>query len=139
MGHRLLIVEDENYAAEPLRRFLQLGGHDVRVACSGPEGLKLAKDWLPDYALCDIGLPGLSGWELARRLSGDPQTAKIHLLAITAYDSEKDRQRSKEAGFERHLVKPVDPGVLSELLGVKTAPSERNDAHSATFVSRRRA
>jgi CheY-like chemotaxis protein len=116
MGHRILIVEDENYAAEPLRRFLQLAGHEVRVACTGPEGLSVAKEWVPDVALCDIGLPGLSGWELAGELRGDPKTAHVRLLAITGYSSDDDRQRSAEAGFERHLVKPVDLLVLSQLL-----------------------
>ena len=116
MGHRILIVEDENYAAEPLRRFLQLAGHEVRVACTGPEGLSVAKEWVPDVALCDIGLPGLSGWELARELRRDPKTAHMRLLAITGYGSEMDRQRSAEAGFEKHLVKPVAPMALKELL-----------------------
>jgi CheY-like chemotaxis protein len=116
MALRILIVEDHYDTADTLRRLLELFGYDVKVAYSGPEGLVLARDWLPDFALCDIGLPGLSGWELARELRQDPKTAKMHLLAITGYGSERDRQRSKEAGFERHLVKPVDPAVLAELL-----------------------
>jgi CheY-like chemotaxis protein len=116
MGYRVLIVEDKQDAAQSLRRFLELIGHDVRVAYSGPEGLGLAREWAPDFALCDIGLPGLSGWELARELRKDPKTAKMHLLAITGYGTEADRRRSQEAGFEKHLVKPVDPAVLTQLL-----------------------
>jgi CheY-like chemotaxis protein len=116
MGHRILIVEDKHDTAESLRQFLELVGHDVKVACSGPEGLDLAREWLPDFALCDIGLPGLSGWDVARELRQDPKTARIHLLAITGYGSNADRQRSQEAGFDKHLIKPVDPRVLRELL-----------------------
>jgi CheY-like chemotaxis protein len=116
MAYRILIVEDEPAAAEPLRRFLESLGHDVKVAGTGPDGLALAREWLPDFALCDIALPGLSGWELARELRQDPKTANVHLLAITGHSSEEDRHRSKEAGFEKHLVKPVDPAVLTELL-----------------------
>jgi CheY-like chemotaxis protein len=113
---RILIVEDNRDSAETLRRFLELVGYDLKVAHSGPEGLRLAMEWLPDFALCDIGLPGLSGWELARELRRDAKTARIRLFAITGYGSDADRQRSREVGFEKHLVKPVDPAVLADLL-----------------------
>jgi CheY-like chemotaxis protein len=116
MKTRILIVEDRYDTAESLRQFLEYAGYDVKVARTGPDGLALAKEWVPDFALCDIGLPGLSGWDLARELRRDQKTAKMHLLAITAYGSEADRRRSEEAGFEKHLVKPVDPRVLQELL-----------------------
>ena len=113
---RVLIVEDQCDDAETLRRFLELVGYDVKVAHTGPEGLRLAREWLPEVALCDIGLPGMSGWELARELRRDPKTAGIQLLAVTGYGSEADWQRSREAGFEKHFVKPVDPADLADLL-----------------------
>ena len=115
-GRRLLIVEDKHDTAESLRRFLELVGYEVKVAYSGTEGLNLARQWLPDCVLCDIGLPGLSGWEVARALRCEPATAGIRLIAITGYGSETDKSRSQEAGFEQHLVKPVDPTDLLELL-----------------------
>jgi CheY-like chemotaxis protein len=116
MAYRVLIVEDEPAAAEPLRRFLESLGHDVRVASTGPDGLTLARQWLPDFALCDIALPGLSGWELAQELRRDVKTSGVRLVAVTGRGSNADRQRSAEAGFEKHLVKPVDPIALKELL-----------------------
>jgi CheY-like chemotaxis protein len=115
-SRRVLIVEDKHDTAESLARFLELVGHDVRIAHSGPEGLNLAREWLPDWLLCDIGLPGLTGWDVARSLRCEPRTARIRLIAITGYGSDADKLRSREAGFEKHLVKPVDPANLLELL-----------------------
>jgi CheY-like chemotaxis protein len=113
---RILVVEDKHETAETLRVLLEMDGHEVKVAHSGPGGLALAREWLPDVALCDIGLPGFCGWELACELRRDPRTAPIRLLAVTSYGSDADRQRSREVGFEKHLVKPVDPAVLADLL-----------------------
>ena len=115
-GRRILIVEDKQDTAESLARFLELVGHQVRIAFSGPEGLRQAQEWVPDWLLCDIGLPGLCGWEVARALRHEAATAGIRLIAITGYGSDADKLRSQEAGFERHLVKPVDPTELLELL-----------------------
>ena len=115
-GRRVLIVEDKRDTAESLQRFLELVGYDVRIAYSGLDGLHAAREWLPDCVLCDIGLPGLNGWEVAQALRQEPATAAIRLIAITGYGSEADKQRSHQAGFERHLVKPVDPADLLELL-----------------------
>jgi CheY-like chemotaxis protein len=96
MPRRILIVEDEPATAESLRRFLELDGDDVKVARTGPDGLALARDWSPHFAFCDIGLPGLSGWDLADELRRGPKTAGIRLVAITGRESEADRQRSEE-------------------------------------------
>jgi CheY-like chemotaxis protein len=101
--------------ADSLRILLGLYGHDVRVANSGPEGLRVAAKWLPQVVLCDIGLPGLDGWAVARSLRAGPGTSAARLFALTAYCSEADRRRSREAGFDAHLVMPVD---LDELLGL---------------------
>jgi CheY-like chemotaxis protein len=119
---RVIIIEDNRDAADILRLLLDLHGYDVRVAHTGPEGVRLAHEWPPDVVLCDIGLPGLDGYGVATALRQDPVTAQAHLIAVTAYGSDGDRQRCQEVGFEQHLVKPVDPGVILRLLA---APSLR--------------
>jgi CheY-like chemotaxis protein len=116
---RVVIVEDNHEAADSLRLLLGLHGYEVRVAYTGPEGVRLAQDWPPDIVLCDIGLPGLDGYGVAAALRQHPATAQARLLAVTAYGSEAARRRSQEVGFGRHLVKPVEPGVLLELLAAR--------------------
>jgi CheY-like chemotaxis protein len=111
-----MVIEDNRATADSLRLLLDLGGHDVRVAYDGPAGVRAAREWQPDAVLCDIGLPGLDGYGVAAALRAHPGTARARLIAITAYGSDEDRRRSREVGFERHFVKPVDPGVLLELL-----------------------
>jgi signal transduction histidine kinase len=113
---RVLIIEDHRDGAESLRTLLELLGHEVRVAYSGPEGVRAAGDWQPDVVLCDIGLPGLDGYGVARELRLNPTTARVRLLALTGYGSDEARRRSQQAGFDRHLVKPVDPDELVRLL-----------------------
>jgi CheY-like chemotaxis protein len=113
---RILIVEDSRDAADSLRMLLELLGHQVEVAYSGPEGVRRARQWRPDVVLCDIGLPGLDGYEVAGELRHDPATAKARLIAITGYGQEEDRRRAREAGFDHHLTKPVDPVALQPLL-----------------------
>jgi CheY-like chemotaxis protein len=115
-GSHLLVVEDNPDTAGTLRHLLELVGYVVKVAYSGAQGLSLAKEWVPDVVLCDIGLPGMNGWELARTLRQLPALANTRLIALTAYGSEADRLRSIDAGFEKHLVKPVDPEVLFDAL-----------------------
>jgi PAS domain S-box-containing protein len=114
--HRILVVEDSKDAAESLRLLLELLGHEVRVAYTGPQGVAAAKVWRPDIVLCDIGLPGLDGYGVARELRLNPTTARARLLALTGYGQDEDRRRSREAGFDYHLVKPADPEELQRLL-----------------------
>jgi CheY-like chemotaxis protein len=116
---RVIVIEDNQDSAEILRLLLDLHGYDVRVAHTGPEGVRLAQAWPPEVVLCDIGLPGLDGYGVAAALRRDPATAQARLIAVTAYGSDMDRQRSQDVGFDRHLVKPVDPGVLLELLAAR--------------------
>ena len=116
IGRRVVIIEDNQPAADSLQLLLDLFGYEVRVAYTGPDGVRVAEEWPPDFVLCDIGLPGLDGYGVARALRRRPATANAHLFAITAYGSDDARRRGKEAGFERHLVKPVDPDALLELL-----------------------
>jgi CheY-like chemotaxis protein len=115
-GVRVVIVEDNWAAADSMRQLLNHSGCQVRVACTGPEGVRLAEEWPPDFVLCDIGLPGLDGYEVAATLRRYPATAKAHLIAISAYGSEEAQRRGREAGFEHHFTKPVDPDVILGLL-----------------------
>jgi CheY-like chemotaxis protein len=113
---RILVVEDNRDAADSLRVFLELLGHEVAVAYSGLEGVSAAREGRPEVVLCDIGLPGLDGYGVARELRRDPATAGARLIAVTGYGSEEDRRRSREAGFDLHLTKPIDPLDLPPLL-----------------------
>ena len=115
-GRRILVVEDHRDAADSLRLLLEYCGHEVAVAYTGPDGVRAAEQDRPDVVLCDIGLPGLDGYGVARRLRGNPATAGARLIAVTAYGRDEDRRRSYEAGFEQHLVKPVDPDTLWRVL-----------------------
>jgi two-component system CheB/CheR fusion protein len=117
MSHlRVLIVEDDADAAKSLAMLLRLKGCDVRVARDGPAALTTAKAEPPDVILLDIGLPGMDGYQVAQELRQQPELEKTRLVAITGYAQDDDRQRSREAGFEHHLVKPVEPEALQELL-----------------------
>jgi CheY-like chemotaxis protein len=113
---RVLIVEDNVDAAETLRDVLELDGHEVAVAFRGTDGLADARTLQPDVVLCDLGLPGLDGYEVARALRADPACAGIFLVALSGYALPEDRQRALDAGFDRHLAKPVDPDELMRLL-----------------------
>ena len=113
---RILVVEDNRDSADSLRLLLEFSGHEVAVAYSGHDGVLAAEQYQPDVVLCDIGLPGLDGYGVARKLRANPATAKARLIAVTAYGQDEDRRRSHEAGFEQHLVKPVDPGTLQRVL-----------------------
>jgi PAS domain S-box-containing protein len=113
---RILVVEDNRDAAETLRVWLGILGHEVEVAHTGPEGVEAARRRPPEVVLCDIGLPGLDGYGVARAIRQDATTAGARLIAITGYGSDEDRRRSQDAGFDLHLTKPVDPADLQPLL-----------------------
>jgi signal transduction histidine kinase len=113
---QILIVEDNRDAADSMRMFLELAGHKVTVVHTGPEGVRTATVLGPAVVLCDIGLPGLDGYGVARELRQNPTTAHARLIAISGYAGEDDRRRSREAGFDFHLGKPADPDTLLRLL-----------------------
>jgi CheY-like chemotaxis protein len=113
---RVLVVEDNQDSADMLQMLLGLFGHEVRVACTGPAGVQAAGEWGPDVVVCDIGLPGLDGYGVAGELRRNPATAKARLIAVTGYGQEEDRRRARQAGFDHHLTKPVNPDALLELL-----------------------
>jgi CheY-like chemotaxis protein len=111
-GIRVLVVEDNRDSAESLRQLLYLSGYEVAVAYTGQDGLRAAKRMKPEVILCDIGLPDTNGFVMASALREDPQTCGARLIAVTAYGREEDRRRARDAGFDLHLVKPVDPAIL---------------------------
>jgi CheY-like chemotaxis protein len=113
---RILVVEDNHDSADSLRKLLELCGYCVTIAYSSREGLEAAQKTPPDIVLCDIGLPDSDGYALAAALRGNPATARARLIAVTGYGSEQDRKRSREAGFQLHLVKPVKPESLLQQL-----------------------
>jgi CheY-like chemotaxis protein len=113
---RILVVEDNIDAAESLRWLLEYFGHEVTVAYSGHAGVQAALACHPEVILCDIGLPGLDGYGVVRTLRLSPETAGARMIAVTAYSQDSDRRRSREAGFDLHLTKPVDPNRLEEIL-----------------------
>jgi CheY-like chemotaxis protein len=115
---RVLIVEDNADIRESLSLVLGVWGHEVLLAATGDQGLAMAVEEQPDVALIDIGLPGMSGYDVARELRarGRKSPTGIRLIALTGYGQASDRQRAADAGFDAHLVKPVDPEVLRPLL-----------------------
>ena len=118
-GLRVLVVDDHRDAADLLAEVLAAHGCVVSVAYDGPAALERALIERPDVALLDIGLPGMDGYELARRIRRAPQLRDCLLVALTGYGQEADRERSAEAGFSSHLLKPIDPAALRRILAAK--------------------
>jgi signal transduction histidine kinase/CheY-like chemotaxis protein len=115
-ARRILLADDNADFANSLAALLSSRGHDVRVARDGAEALRTAADFVPDFAFLDIGMPKVHGYEVARRLRSDPETSDCVLIAVTGWGQEDDRKRAREAGFDRHLVKPVNPGDIETIL-----------------------
>ena len=118
ISSRILVVDDNEDHATMLSSTLRHKGHSVQTAHTGPDGLKIAEEWIPDVLLLDIGLPGLNGYEIACRLRANESTSKIRLIALTGYGQESDRALTREEGFDAHLVKPYDFAELEKLMGV---------------------
>jgi CheY-like chemotaxis protein len=116
VGRRILIVDDNEDGAASLAMLLQFGGHETYAARDGREAIEAAERLRPDAVLLDIGLPGLNGYEVCRRIRQQPWGKGLMLVALTGWGQDEDRRRSKEAGFDAHMVKPVDPEVLLKLL-----------------------
>jgi CheY-like chemotaxis protein len=114
--HRILVVDDNRDSADSLAMLLRLVGHDVRTAHDGRQALVVAAAYRPDLVLLDIGLPGMDGFTVARHLRSQPELAGVMLVALTGYGSEEDRRQTQAAGFNHHMVKPLDLDALQELL-----------------------
>jgi CheY-like chemotaxis protein len=108
-----MVVDDNSDAAESLSVLLGLSGHETAMAQTGPDALAQAARFRPELVFLDIGLPGMSGYEVARALRADAYCGDAVLVALTGWGSEEDRRRSADAGFDFHLVKPVETGQLA--------------------------
>ncbi|RYD77826.1 MAG: response regulator [Verrucomicrobiaceae bacterium] len=115
-GARILIVDDNIDTATGLARLLARRGYVAEIAHDGPEALHRASALLPAAVLLDIGLPMMDGYEVARRLRAEPLTADVLIIALSGYGQDEDRARSRAAGFDHHLVKPVDLEALRAVL-----------------------
>jgi CheY-like chemotaxis protein len=113
---RILVVEDNVDAADAMQMLLRQMGHEVQVVNDGAEAVGVARSFRPDIVLLDIGLPGMDGYEIAGRLRALPETSSARMIAVSGYGQQKDRARSQAAGFDRHMVKPVDPAQLTEVI-----------------------
>jgi signal transduction histidine kinase/ActR/RegA family two-component response regulator len=121
--HRVLVVDDNEDAAQTLAKLLTLQGHEVRLCHDGPSAIKLAAEQPPDLVLLDVGMPGMDGLEVARRLRAAPETAGSMLVAVTGWGTDADRRKTAAAGFNQHLVKPVDEATLRRLLSDCSGPA----------------
>lgn len=116
LPRRVLLIEDNRDARETFRMMLELAGHEVIEAEEGHRGLELLKSELPDIAVIDVGLPGLDGYQIASSFRREPTGNRVLLVALTGYGTPDARERSRAAGFDHHLIKPIDPEVLRELM-----------------------
>lgn len=114
--YRILVIDDNSLAARTLQIFLADKGHQVELAVTGPQGLEKARQCLPQVVLCDIGLPGLDGYSVARQLRQELGSNKMFLIAVSGYGQEEDQERAKTAGFDAYLVKPISLKDLEKLL-----------------------
>jgi DNA-binding response OmpR family regulator len=113
---RILVVDDNTDSASSLEKLLTMTGHEVRSANDGLTGVAEAERFRPEVVLLDIGLPRLNGYDACRLIREQPWGANMILIAVTGWGQEEDRRRSREAGFDGHLVKPVDLDELTRLL-----------------------
>ena len=125
---RVLVVDDNVDAAESIAMLLSLEGYEVRSVHAAQDALETAQSFQPHLVLLDIGLPGMDGYEVARRLRAEQRIESMRLVAITGYGQQSDRERARAAGFDEHLVKPVDPDALNEVLGA-IASEQRERPH----------
>jgi CheY-like chemotaxis protein/anti-sigma regulatory factor (Ser/Thr protein kinase) len=126
---RVLVVDDSRDAAEMMAMMLRFMGNEVRTAFTGTQGIAAAESFRPALILMDIGMPELDGYEAARRIRGEPWGRDICIIALTGWGQERDRVRSREAGCDGHLVKPVEPAALERLLadfGVERPLADRS-------------
>jgi PAS domain S-box-containing protein len=131
-ARRVLVIEDNADAAQTLKEALELNDHVVDVASSGSDGLDKVRALNPDVVLCDIGLPGMDGFEVAKRIRADPGVRGVALIALSGYAQEEDLERSKEAGFDLHLAKPPDLDALERAIAeVRKTAAARASATEA--------
>jgi CheY-like chemotaxis protein len=115
-SRRVLVADDDRQMARGLKLMLELWGCEVAVAHDGLSALAAVRELRPHAALLDIGLPRLDGLQVARAIRQETALREVRLVAVTGYDDERHRRLSRDAGFDQHLVKPIDPGALREAL-----------------------
>jgi CheY-like chemotaxis protein len=115
-GRKVLVVDDNEDAARMLALMLSLEGHEVQTAFGGAEALAAVETFKPETVFLDIALPGMDGYEVARRLRRTPGLVGVTLVAMTGFSADEDLQRARAAGFDHHLVKPADPAEVMKLL-----------------------
>jgi len=116
-GCRVLVVDDDEDTADGMAALLSASGHEVRVAHDGPAAIATALEFHPQVVLTDLGLPQFNGYEVAARMRQHPDLARTVLVAITGHGQEQDRVRTRAAGFDHHLVKPVEPDEVLRIVG----------------------
>jgi CheY-like chemotaxis protein len=114
-ARRVMVVDDNHDSADTMAELIRIWGHDVRTANDGPSALECARGFHPQVVLLDVGLPGMDGYELARRLRAEGLAGTL-LVSVTGYGQDEDRRRAEEAGFDHHLTKPVDPDTLLRIV-----------------------
>jgi PAS domain S-box-containing protein len=122
-GRRILVVDDNLDGADMLASLLDLTGHVTHTAYDGLDALSAALDFAPEVVFLDIGLPGIDGYEVARRLRAEPRFAGLVLVALTGWGSQEDKRRTREAGFDLHLTKPIEPAAITAVLARLPAPA----------------
>jgi CheY-like chemotaxis protein len=127
---RVLLIDDEPDLAEGLAEILRHDGHEVAVARDGLAALEIARRFRPDLVVCDLGLPGMDGYEVATRLRAAPETAASRIFALSGYGDPEALRRAREAGFDRHLTKPVGSRELREALAAEPAPPRGTSART---------
>jgi two-component system CheB/CheR fusion protein len=120
---RILVVDDNVDAAESLTSLLRVWGHDVRMVHDGAAALEVAPAFVPALIFLDIGMPGMDGYEVAQRLRRMAMLDHARLIALTGFGGDQDRRRAAQAGFYRHVTKPVDPGLLRTVIADRAEPS----------------
>jgi CheY-like chemotaxis protein len=113
---RIVVADDNEDSAESFAILLSFSGHEVHIAHDGAAALDAVRAFRPDVAFLDIGMPGLTGYEVAEAVRAEPWGREIKLIAVTGWGQPDDRLRARTAGFDRHLIKPIDPAEVDRLL-----------------------
>jgi CheY-like chemotaxis protein len=113
---RIVVADDNEDSAQSFAMLLSFSGHEVRIAHDGAEALDAVRDFRPDFVFLDIGMPRLSGYEVAEAVRAEPWGREVKLIAVTGWGQPDDKLRAETAGFDRHLLKPIDPAEVDRLL-----------------------
>jgi len=113
---RIVVADDNEDSAQSFAMLLSFSGHEVRIAHDGAEALNTLREFRPDVAFLDIGMPGLTGYEVAQAVRAEPWGRQVTLIAVTGWGQPDDKLRARSAGFDQHLIKPIDPAEVDRLL-----------------------